>query len=58
MGRRYNWTWRGLLKRLGPVERPDEATPEEPSTPSERIEAFRAGRMRSAEDDAPEEPRE
>lgn len=54
MGIRYGWTWRGLLKRLGPVAPPDDATPDDaaPSTPSEHIEAFRARRVSSSSDDA------
>ncbi|MGM0706300.1 MAG: CPBP family intramembrane glutamic endopeptidase [Bacteroidota bacterium] len=57
MGQRYNWTWRGLLKRLGPVGPPDDAPSEGPSTPSERIEAFQARHMDTAADDTPDAPR-
>jgi len=51
MGYHYGWTWRGLLRRLGPVAPPEDATPVESSTPSERLEAFRARRVSSASDD-------
>ena len=58
MAQRYDWTWRGFVKRLGPVAPPDDAAPPNAgfSTSAELMQASRARRLRSSSDDAPDAP--